>query len=142
MTPKASTDTQKGAEGPIQASEDAAALVHRLCDDLGLWHTRTEAALFLAALAAAHDAEPIQQADLGALTTIGHTDEVDGMRDGLSVLSLLHEPHQDPQAVREERLPGWIEAGANRVRARMARTDVPEAVAEIVSLVDELDEES
>lgn len=130
----------RDAEGPIRASEAAARLVDRMSEDLGLWRTTTEAALFLAAVATAKDADRVDPSGLGELTTVGHTDEIDGAREGLAVLGLVDEGGSEPGTVREDELPGWIEAGVELIEPRLARLDAAEATAEVAALLDELGE--
>lgn len=142
MTMPADTERADGrdAEGPVQASEDAARLVDRMIEDLGLWRTSTQAALFLAAIATAKDAGRVENSQLGDLATVGHTDEIDGAREGLAVLGLVADGAASPGAVREDQLPGWIEAGADILEPRLARLDAAEATAEIEALLDEIAE--
>lgn len=139
-TEPAETERADGrdAEGPIRASEDAARLVDRMTEDLGLWRTSTQAALFLAAVGTAKDAGRVENSQLGDLTTVGHTDEIDGAREGLAVLGLVADGAASPGAVREDQLPGWIEAGADILEPRLARLDAAEATAEIEALLDEI----
>lgn len=141
-TERAETERADGpdAEGPLWASEDAARLVDRMAEDLGLWRTPTEAALFLAAVATAKDADRVASGQLGELTRVGHTDEIDGGIEGLTVLGLVGDGADTPGAVREDQLPGWIEAGVELLGPRLARLDAAEATAEIAALLDEIGE--
>lgn len=133
----AASSNPPDAEGPIRVSREAAAFIGRLSGGLELWSTRTEAALFLAALAAARDVEPADVHELGELEQIGHTDEAEDTPEGLAVIGLLGEDAPAPGVVREQRLPGWVEAGMDLAAPRIQGASVSEAAREVVALIEE-----
>lgn len=143
MTPEQATpDTESSspdAEGPIRVPEDASALLEKLSGGLELWRTRTEAALFVASLAAARDADVPEPDELDEFTRIGHTDEAEDALEGLAVLGLLSEDAPSPGVVRERWLPSWVQAGASIVAPRLRGQSVDEAADEILALVAEVD---
>lgn len=139
MTPRAETRVSEAvASLEVEASEEAAALVERMSDELELWDTQVEAGLFLAGLAVSHGQSPVHDIDEGTIA-LGSLDEAGdpGELDHLAIVGILADEHGDLAPVLAEELPAWIEAGARLLAPRLEGADTVEASTAIVELVRE-----
>jgi hypothetical protein len=130
------TDTESGR--PIHAGEDAAALVDRMVDRLGLWETRTDAALFLASLAVYEDADPVPDDEIGTTVEVGDLSSAIHGIDEVGELALFEVVGEQDTlaAVLDENLTGLVEAGARLLDERLDRSDPHQAVSAVVEIVD------
>jgi hypothetical protein len=125
----------------LACSEDAAELVDRMTDELGLWTSRVDAGLFLVGLAVARGDEPVPEGERGpADDELGSLAEAGGEDlDHLAILDVIDEDGGELSATLEAELPAWIEAGADRLGPRLEGTDATEAAAELAEIVRDVD---
>lgn len=123
----------------VRVSEDAAALVERMSDELALWSTEVEAGLFLAGLALAHGTGPVEaeevaaaEVTLGPLADAGDRSDLDA----LAILGIVEDAEDELATALAEALPAWIEAGADLLADRLEDGDPVEASDEILALVE------
>lgn len=127
----------------LDVSSEAAQIVERMTRELGLWQTRVDAGLFLAALAVANDEEPVPADDrepaTDSLGTLEEAHDPDDL-DPLAILGVLDENPENWQDTLGEELAGWIEAGARLLAPHLKGADAAEATAQIVELIRSVDE--